>query len=101
MDERLIYLSQFGGCWRAAIAEETWLVEVGSGETPWEASADAVARLGDGYRVEWETLPWAERRIAIGIVMGIAELFGATPRARRALGIREEPARSEATPDAA
>lgn len=85
MEEKLIRLSQYGGCWRADIDEETWLVNVGSGDTPWEASTDAVAQIGDGYRVLWETLPWAERRVAYGIVLGIAELFCATGNAQRAI----------------
>jgi hypothetical protein len=53
--------------------------------TPWAASASLCAYMGDDCEIAWHELPWAEKRIAYGIVMGIAELIGATPVSRDAL----------------
>lgn len=53
--------------------------------TPWTASAMLCDCLCDDVEIAWNDLPWSEVRIAYGIVMGVAELFGATLGARLAI----------------
>jgi hypothetical protein len=72
-----------------------WLAFVGSvgvdAATPWEASAAVYEALGEDIEIEWETLPWATLRGAIGIVRGVEHLLGASLEARRAIdAVRRE-----------
>lgn len=65
-----------------------------SGATPWEASAKLfdtrdrhpsllVGRpTADDSDIQWASLPWQHLRIAYGIVLGVAELIGATDHAK-------------------
>jgi hypothetical protein len=81
-----------GTIWEAAAVADGAALWREEGVTPWEASAAVCAAVGSDCEIVWNELPWSEIRIAYGIVLGVLELFGATPSAQKAIGAARQEA---------